>query len=153
MTATPSPDEARQALQDVEHRRGQTAAAADWPVWTWITGGILAAAWGLIADQFPQFVRTWGTPIVVLLLILALAAKTRWGGALLRRPVRTRTSFNSANTGWLVLVLILLTGAGTVAAVFDVPHTALWAGLAGGLLLAIAGPWWQRRILTREARP
>jgi hypothetical protein len=143
MATTPTPDEALRALRDVEHRRDQSVEAAGWPRWTWIAGGVLV----------PQFVRTWGTPIIVLLLLLALAANTRRGGALLRRPVRPRTSFDAANTRRLALALIVLIGAGAVAATLDVPHVALWSGLAGGLLLAVAGPWWQRRVLTRAARP
>ncbi|MEU8389389.1 hypothetical protein [Micromonospora sp. NPDC048843] len=149
MDTTPTPDEARAALQDVDRRRTQTAAAAGRSRWAWIAAGILIAAYGILSDQAPQFVRTWGVAIVVLLLLVAAVGNTRWGGALMRRPVRPRMAPDQASILWLALVLALVVGVTTVAAAMDIPHVAVWSRLAVGVLLAAAGPWWQRRVLAR----
>ncbi|MEU7587792.1 hypothetical protein AB0A95_16015 [Micromonospora sp. NPDC049230] len=149
MMNTPTPDEARAALQDVERRRTQTAAAAGQPLWGWIVGGVLLAAYGVLADREPQFVRTWGSVIILLLLFVALVGNTRLGGSLLRRPVRPRVTPDPANLIGLLLVLAVLVVGTTIAAAMEVPHVALWSGLVSGVLVAVAGPWWQRRILTR----
>jgi hypothetical protein len=146
---SPTPEEARQALRDVDHRRDQSAAAGSWPRWTWITGGVVVAAYGVLVDQQTQFLRDWGSTIVVLMLLAVVLSNSRWGSSLLRRPVRTRPPRDLQSLLWPALVLILVIGA-TLAVARDVPHAALWSGLAGGVLLAVAGPWWQRRLLTRE---
>ncbi|MEU1589616.1 hypothetical protein [Micromonospora sp. NPDC005710] len=147
---TPTPEEAQAALRDVDRRRNQTAAAAGHSRWGWIVAGVLIAAYGFLADREPQFIRTWGSAIVLLLLFASLLGNTRLGGSLLRRPVRPRVTPDPASVLWLLLVLAVLIGGTTIAAAMDVPHVALWSGLAGGVLVAAAGPWWQRRILTRE---
>ncbi|MGC4757669.1 hypothetical protein [Micromonospora trifolii] len=149
MNTTPTPDEARQALQDVDRRRNQTATAAGRSRWIWIAAGVLIAGYGLLTDQEPQFVRTWGVAIVVLLLLVAAVGNTRRGGALMRRPVRPRIAPDHASILWLALVLVLVIGGTMMAAAAGVPHIAVWSGLAAGVLLAAAGPWWQRRMLTR----
>ncbi|MEU7755792.1 hypothetical protein AB0B57_24080 [Micromonospora sp. NPDC049101] len=147
---TPTPEEARAALRDVDRRRTQTAAAAGRSRWGWIVAGVLIAAYGVLADREPQFVRTWGSAIILLLLLVALVGNTRLGGSLLRRPVRPRVTPDPASLVGLLLVLAVLIVGTTIAAALEVPHVALWSGLAGGVLVAAAGPWWQRRILTRE---
>ena len=152
MAATPTPEEAQQALQDVARRRDQTATAAGWPRWTWIVAGVLAAAYGVLADRVPEFVRTWGTPIIVLSLVIAQVVNTRWGSTLLRRPVRLRASSDPASTVWVTVAVLVVIGAAILAIVLDVPHAGLWGGLIGGVLLAVGGPWWQRRVLARGAR-
>ncbi|RQX14977.1 hypothetical protein DDE19_21300 [Micromonospora ureilytica] len=149
MDTNPTPDEARQALRDVDRRRTQTATATGRSRWAWIAAGVLIAAYGVLTDQKPQFVRTWGVGFVVLLLLVAAVGNTRRGGALMRRPVRPRIAPDQASILWLALVLVLVIGATTVAAAMNVPHVAVWSGLAVGVLLAVAGPWWQRRVLTR----
>ncbi|MBG6064510.1 hypothetical protein [Micromonospora ureilytica] len=146
---TPTPEEARAALRDVDRRRTQTAAAAGRSRWGWIVAGVLIAAYGVLADREPQFVRTWGIAIVLLLLGVSLVGNTRLGGSLLRRPVRPRITPDPASLLWILLALAVLIGGTTIATAMEVPHVALWSGLAGGVLVAAAGPWWQRRILTR----
>ncbi|MEU0551598.1 hypothetical protein [Micromonospora sp. NPDC005979] len=151
MSTTPTPEEARQALEDVDRRRDQTAAAASRSRWTWLAAGILVAAYGIVADRYPDFVRTYGTTIVILLLLASMAANTRWGAALLRRPVRPRATPDTSSLLWSALVLALLIAGAAFATALDVPHLWAWFGLVGGVLLAAAGPWWQRRVLTRPA--
>ncbi|MFG2049411.1 hypothetical protein ACGFIW_18510 [Micromonospora sp. NPDC048935] len=146
---TPTPDEARAALRDVDRRRNQTAAAAGRSRWGWIVAGVLIAAYGVLADRAPHFVRTWGSVVILLLLLVALVGNTRLGGSLLRRPVRPRITPDPASLLGLLLVLAALIVGTTIAAAMEVPHVALWSGLAGGVLVAAAGPWWQRRVLTR----
>ncbi|MEU5785213.1 hypothetical protein [Micromonospora lupini] len=151
MSTTPTPEEAREALRDVDRRRGQTAAAAGRSRWTWLAAGVLVAAYGVLADRYPGFVRTYGTSIVILLLLLSMAGNTRWGAALLRRPVRPRITLSPAALLWSALALALLIGGTALATALDVAHVWLWSGLFIGVLLAAAGPWWQRRVLTRVA--
>ena len=152
MNATPTPDEARQALHDVDRHRARTAAAAAQPRWVWIAAGVLVAGWGVLADRAPRFTGDWGNVVVLLLLAAVVIGNSRRGGSLFRRQLRPRLGHDRANTLWAALVLILFIGAATLAVALHTPHVALWGGLAGGLLLAVAGPWWQRRVLTREAR-
>ncbi|MEU7842134.1 hypothetical protein AB0B39_14385 [Micromonospora sp. NPDC049114] len=151
MSTTPTPEEARRALQDVDRRRGQTVAAASRSRWTWLGAGVLVAAYGVLADRYPDFVRTYGTTIVILLLLLSMAGNTRWGATLLRRPVRPRIVPSPASLLWSALVLALLIGGTALATALDVPHVWLWSGVIIGVLLAAAGPWWQHRVLTRTA--
>ncbi|WP_433537877.1 hypothetical protein ACQPZK_09225 [Micromonospora sp. CA-249363] len=151
MGTTPTPEEARRALQDVDRRRDQTAAAAGWPWWAWLVTGVAAVAYGFAADQYSDFVRTYGTTIVILLLLAAMLPNNRWGSALLKRPVRPRTTPDTSVLLWSVLVVVLLIGGTAVAGALDVPHVWVWSGLIVGVLLAAAGPWWQRRVLTRPA--
>jgi len=149
---SPTPEEAQHALRDVDLRREQTVAASSWSRWAWIATGVTVAAYGLLVDQQPEFFRSWGSTITALLLLAVVASNTRWGSALLRRPVRPRTRHDPASMLWSALVLVLIIGAVVVADVLDVPHVSVWAGLAGGVLLAAVGPWWQRRVLTRGTR-
>ncbi|KAB1937332.1 hypothetical protein F8271_19330 [Micromonospora sp. ALFpr18c] len=151
MNTTPTPEEAEGALRDVHRRRGQTAAAAGWPWWAWIVTGVLIAALGVLADRYPEFTRTYGTTIAILLLLVAMASNTRWGGALLRRPVRPRIQPDTSALMWSALILALLIGGTALAGALGVPHVLLWGGLFIGVLLAAAGPWWQRRVLIRAA--
>ncbi|MET8281708.1 hypothetical protein [Micromonospora sp. NPDC005174] len=151
MSTTPTPEEARRALQDVDRRRDQTAAAAGWPWWAWLASGVAVGACGFAADQYPDFVRTYGTTIVILLLVVAMLPNTRWGATLLKRPVRPRATADTSALLWSVLVVALLIGGTTLASALDVPHVWVWSGLIVGVLMAAAGPWWQRRVLTRSA--
>ena len=151
MNTQPTPDEARAVLRDIDHRRTQTAERAGWPRWAWVASGAVVAAFGLLADRQPGFFRDWGSVLVVLLLVAALASNSRRGGALLRRQARPRVTPGPAALLWSALVVVLFVGGGTLAVAADVPHAALWMGLAGAVLLAAAGPWWQRRVLAREA--
>jgi hypothetical protein len=152
MNATPTPEEARDALQDVERRRAQTAAASGRSRWVWIGAGVLIVAWGVLIDQKPGFAGDWGSIVVGLLLLVVVLGNTRRGGSLLRRQVRPRLPHDSSAMLWSGLVIVLLIGGAALAVALHTPHVALWTSLAGGLLLAAAGPWWQRRVLTREAR-
>ncbi|MFI1991748.1 hypothetical protein [Actinoplanes sp. NPDC020271] len=152
MDTDPTPDEAREALLQVERRRAQTAAAAGWPRWSWIAAGALIVAYGVLADQQPDFLRNWGSVLVLVLLLLAALTTTRRGSALIGRPVRSRTRLDTTTALWGLAILVTVVGGGTLASVTDVPHVALWFGIAAGILLAAGGPWWQHRVLTRGAR-
>ena len=152
MTATPTPEEAQQALDNVDRHRARAAAAATRPRWVWIAAGVLVAGWGVLADQAPQVTRAWGNTLVILLLVAVVIGNSRRGGSLLRRQMRPRVGHDPASMAWTGLVIILFVGGAALAVALHVPHVALWSGLAGGVLLAAVGPWWQRRVLTREAR-
>jgi len=151
MNTKPTPEEAQQALREVDHRQAQTSAAAAWPRWVWIAGGAVVAAYGILADTEPRFVRTWGTTVVVLLLVASMAVNTRRGGGLLGRQVRPRVARDPSSLLGAGLVFVLFVGAAVLLRVLDVPHAALWTSLPGGVLLAVAGPWWERRVLSRAA--
>jgi hypothetical protein len=151
MSTTPTPEEARRALQDVDRRRDQTAAAAGRSRWAWLAGGVAVVAYGFVADRYPDFVRTYGTTIVILLLLASMAVNTRWGATLLRRPVRPRATPDTQSLLWSVLVLAVVIGGTTLATALDVPHVWMWCGLVVGVLLAVVGPWWQRRVFIRPA--
>ena len=151
MSSSPTPEEARQALHDVDRRREQSARAAGHSRWAWLAAGVVTAAYGVLADREPRFLSNWSSIIVVALLLIVVAGNTRRGGALLGRPVRARTAADPASMLWVALVLILFIAAATLAVALHTPHAAVWIGLAGGVLLAAAGPWWQRRVLSRAA--
>jgi uncharacterized membrane protein YgcG len=152
MSTTPTPDEARQALEDVERHRTHTAAATGRKRWAWIAAGAAVLAWGVLVDQVPRFGQTWSYAVITLLLLVVVLGNTRRGGSLFGRQARPRVSRDPASMLWFGLVIVLLIVGKSVAMALHVPHHAIWAGLVGGLLLALVGPWWQHRVLTRSAR-
>ena len=152
MNPTPTPDEAQQALREVEQQQARSVAAATQPRWVWIVAGLIVAAWGVLADRVPDFTRIWGNTLVILMLLVVVLGNSRWGGSLLGRTMRPRTGRDTASMLWFGLVIVLFVGGLLLARSLHTPHLPAWGGLAGGLLLAVAGPWWQRRVLTREAR-
>ncbi|WP_033343180.1 hypothetical protein [Catenuloplanes japonicus] len=149
MSATPTPDDAARTLRDFEQHRQQATIATGWPLWSWIGGGILVAVLGVLYDLNPGFAADWGSWITGVLLLLAVLSTTRWGSALFGRPARVRRPPTAGRIvvavafGALVAVLTL------VASRWEVPHLVAAAGVAGGLLMAIAGPLWQRHTLSR----
>jgi hypothetical protein len=149
MAATPTPDEARRALHDVEARRRDTAAAGGWPVGWWIGGGVVAAGLGVLYDLVPGFARDWGNVITLVLLAAVVVTSTRRGSAWIGRsvgPRRAPAGRPLALVGALLLVLFAVQ-----VGRWGVPHLTAILGIAGGLLMALAGPWWQHRVLTRRA--
>ncbi|WP_305784548.1 hypothetical protein [Symbioplanes lichenis] len=147
---SPTPEEAQRALHDVEARRQETAAAAGWPVAYWIGGGVLVAGLGVLYDLKPDFSRDWGNVITLTLLAIAVLASTRQGSAWFGRPVRARQAPASR---WPLAIIggVLLAFLAVRAGQWEVPHLVAILGVAAGLLMALAGPWWQHRVLTRRA--
>ena len=151
MTGTPTPNEARSALRDIEQRRGQTVDAGGWHRGWWIAAGVVTVAFGIAVDLAPGALGGWGTTVPIVLLALAALSTTRWGGSAIGRPLRPRQPAGpgrwvAALVGGLLIALLTL-----VAGRWNVPHLAAVIGVVGGLLLAFAGPWWQHRVLTRRA--
>ncbi|MFF5075637.1 hypothetical protein ACFY36_01185 [Actinoplanes sp. NPDC000266] len=110
------------------------------PRWVWIVAGVIVAAYGVVLDRYPDYARTYGTTLVILLTVAALAGGRRSA----RRPwphVRPDRAVLIAG----VLGAIVLVGGMVLAGARHVSHVALAIGLAGGFLLALGGPWWQRR--------
>jgi hypothetical protein len=153
MMTTPTPEEAQRALHDIADARQQTVDEAVPSRWWYIGWGIVAAAIGVVADLVPGFFGTWGQLIVVLLLIFIGVRQSRWGASLFGRRLSPRLPGSLAvrlGIGALGAIVIL---ALTVGAMWlHIPHLSLWVGIGGGLLVALAGPWWQRRVLRRGAR-
>lgn len=153
MMTTPTPDEAQRTLHDIADVKRQTAAAAASPRWWYVGCGVLAAGLGVLADFVPRFNGTWGTAIVGLILIVAIGRGSRWGAPLFGRRLSPRLPGSLASrlgVGLLVAVVVIVL---TVAALsLHVPHLRSWAGIGGGLLIALAGPWWQARMLRRGAQ-
>ena len=149
MMTTPTPEEAQRSLDDIAEVRRETAAAAASSRWWYIGCGVLCAGLGVLNDQAPDFIGTWGTPIVVLLLLAALARSSRWGGRRVtpRLPGSLTLRLTLGVVGAIVIIVL------TFAAVsLNIPHLFLWTGIGGGLLIALAGPWWQARVLQRGAQ-
>lgn len=147
MNTTPTPDNARQAVQDVD--RGDQALAPAPKRWVWIVAGILTVACGMLVDRAPQLARGYGSSVVILLVVVALVVgNTRWGG----RRTGTRVSRDPATTAWSMSVFALVVFGAGLATALHVPHVALAVGLVGGVLLAVVGPSWQRRVLARVAQ-
>ncbi|AGL15896.1 hypothetical protein [Actinoplanes sp. N902-109] len=150
---TPTPEEAQRALVDVEERRQQALAGAQSSRWWWIGGGIFLIAYGLVSDLADGFLGSWSGLITPIALMLVVLSTTRWGNSLLGRKVRARplgTPAQRLGRGLIgaVLAVVLM----FVLAAVDVPHLVLWYGLVTGLLMIIAGPWWERRMLSRGGR-
>jgi hypothetical protein len=149
MMTTPTPEEAQRTLHDIADVKQQTAAAAASPRSWYIACGVLAAGLGALADLAPGFSSAWGNAIVVLLLIAFLARSNRWGGRRLRPRLRGSLA-SRLGLGVLGAVGILALTVGAMS--LHVPHLQLWVGIGGGLLVALAGPWWQNRRLRRGAQ-
>ena len=153
MMTTPTPEEAQRALHDIEDVKRQTAAAAASPRWWYIACGILAAALGALADLVPGFSANWGNAIVFLLLLVIIARGSRWGAPLFGRRVSPKLRGSLARRLGLGLLAAIVIMALTVGAIsLHIPHLSLWVGIGGGLLIALAGPWWQQRVLRRGAQ-
>jgi hypothetical protein len=152
MTTTPTPDEARRALQDVKHRRQQAANAAGWGKgwWYWAAAGVVVAATGVLFDFKGDELGDWTNIITLAVLALLVLSYTRWGSALIGRPVRPR---NPGPVRWVVSIAsaLVIMAAALLLGSLRIPHVGSIIGVACGLLLALAGPWWQERVLSRRA--
>ncbi len=152
MMTTPTPEEAQRALHDIEDVKRQTAAAAASPRWWYIACGILAAVLGVVADLAPSFNRHWGNVIVFVILMVIIARGSRWGAPLFGRRLSPRLSGSVASRlGWGVLGAVVVIALTLAAISLHIPHLSSWVGIGGGLLIALAGPWWQKRMLRRGA--
>lgn len=149
MSAIPTPDDAARTLHDFEEHRQQATAASGWPRSAWIAGGVAVAALGLVYDLVPGFAADWGSWITGVALLLVVVSTTRWGSALFGRPVRVRRPLTAGRAVAALAVGVLAAVISLLASRLDVPHLTAVLGVAGGLLLAIAGPWWERRLLRR----
>lgn len=150
MMTTPTPEEAQRALHDIADVRQQTTDAAASPRWWYIGWGIVGAALGVTADFAPGFTGTWGSQAIIgLLLIVMIARVSRWGGRRVtpRLPGSLATRLGIGVIGAIVIMALVVVGVW-----LHVPHLSSWIGIGGGLLIALAGPWWQRRMLRRGAR-
>ncbi|MFI5842589.1 hypothetical protein ACIA8K_23055 [Catenuloplanes sp. NPDC051500] len=149
MSSTPTPDDAARTLRDFEQHQQQATAESGWPLWTWIAAGVFVAALGVIYDLFPGFAADWGSWITGVLLLATVLSTTRWGSALFGRPARVRRPLT---TGGIVVAIIfgaLVVVAVLLASRLHIAHLPAVVGVVGGLLVAVAGPWWQRRVLRR----
>ncbi|TQS43957.1 hypothetical protein [Cryptosporangium phraense] len=148
-TPTPTPDEARRTLQDLEEHRRRTADAAGWHRGWWIGAGVIVAAYGVAVDLAPG--GAWSSVIPAVLLVAAVVSTTRWGSAAIGRPLRARQAAGPGR--WIVAIVgaLLIVGVTLAVGRLDVPHLAAIAGVVGGVVLAVGGPWWQDRVLTRRA--
>jgi hypothetical protein len=146
---TPTPEEAQRALQDIDDRKHEAAAAAASPRWWYIGCGIVTAAYGVLVDIYPNIANTWGNVLVWLVLLVVVARSSRWGG----RRLRPRIGGTPARRWGIGVLGAIVIFALTIAALWlNVPHLTAWIGIGGGLLIALAGPWWQARMLQRSAR-
>jgi hypothetical protein len=151
MREGPNPEEARQALAGIENSHQQTLQAAEWPRAWWIGGGVVLAAFGVVTDLAPGFFREWGGTVSTCLLLLVVLSSTRWGRSLTGNRVRPR--LGGTTKRWIggAVFGILAALAAFLVGRWSVPHLGLIIGVAGGLLLAVAGPWWQSRVLHQHA--
>ena len=148
-----TPEEAQRALLDIEERKQQSTTAARSSRWWWIGGGLFLIAFGVAGELAPDFMDDWGSVFVWALLFLAIARSSRWGSRFFGRQVRPRLAGSPAQRlglgviGAVVALLLVL-----VAMWLDVPHLALAFSIVAGLLLILAGPWWEGRMLARGSR-
>lgn len=151
MSATPTPEEARQALQGYDQQRKDSATASGYSTGYWIGSGVFVAAFGVFTDFYPNWAGAGGTALSLTLLAVVVLSTTRWGSALFGRRVQVR--HQPTGRRWLLAVLGAVLGLAAMLALasLDLPHSSAVVGIAFGLLLAIGGPWWQRRALAREA--
>jgi hypothetical protein len=153
MTTTPTPEEAQRSLREISDRKRQGAEAAASSRWWFVGCGVATVAYGVLVDRVPSFSDTWGNAIVWVLLLLVIARSSRWGASLFglrlrpRRPGGPRRRLGLGVLGAVVSLAVVL-----VVLWLDVAHLSLWIGVGGGLLIAVAGPWWQARALRRSAR-
>ena len=153
MTMTPTPEEAQRSLQDIGDRKRQSAEAAASSRWWFVGCGVATAAYGVLIDRVPSFSDTWSNAVVWVLLLVVIARSSRWGASLFGLRLRPRRSGGRGRRlGLGVLGAIVSLALVSLALRLDVPHLSLWIGIGGGLLIALAGPWWQARALRRSAQ-
>jgi hypothetical protein len=153
MMTTPTPEEAQRALHDIADAKQQTVDAAASSRRWYIGWGIVAAAIGVVADLAPGFSGTWGQLIIALLLVFMLVRQSRWGASLFGRRLSPRLPGSlAARLGVGVIAAIVILALTVGAMWLHIPHLSSWVGIGGGLLIALAGPWWQRRVLRRGAQ-
>ncbi|WP_067498791.1 hypothetical protein [Actinoplanes sp. TFC3] len=147
---TPAPQEARQALDAIQQRREQSATAARSSRWWWIGSGLFLIGYGVAQELAPDVMRNWGSVISMALLFLSIARSSRWGSHLFGRQVSPRLTAKPVRRFGVALVFaITLVALALGAGRLQVPHFVLWYCIAGGLLVMLAGPWWENRVLTR----
>jgi hypothetical protein len=151
MSATPTPDEARQTLKDYDQQRANSTAASGYPTAYWIGAGVVVAAFGVLTDLKPDWAGEGSTWFSLAMLFLVVLLATRWGSARVGRRVQVRRQ--PIGRRWLPAFAgaVLSLAAMLALANLSVPHLFTIVGVVFGLLLAIGGPWWQRRTLAREA--
>ncbi|GAA2520862.1 hypothetical protein [Winogradskya humida] len=151
MAVTPTPDEARQTLQDYDQQRKDSAAASGYSTVYWIVAGIVVAAFGVLTDLYPDWAGAGSSWFSLTLLAVVVLSSTRWGSALFGRRVQVRR--RPAGQRWLLAIVgaVVSVVAMLALASLEIPHRFAIVGVVFGLLLAIGGPWWQRRVLAREA--
>src|SRR5689334_7876974 len=147
---TPTPDEARRALDTVEQSRQRSAAAAAWPLGWWIAGGVLLIAWGVALDLKPAW-ASWAPSVVFPLTAVAVLVGSRRGGAAIGRRTRPRITGVLPRLVVASVIVLFIVGA-YVLRTTGVAHLSSVLGVAGGLLVAVGGPWWQHHLLSRSAR-
>jgi hypothetical protein len=153
MMTTPTPEEAQRALHDIADVKEQTVAAAASPRWWYLACGAVAAGLGVLSDLAPGFFGRWSNLFVWVVLLVIVARANRWGAPLFGRRVSPRLRGNLATRLGLGVIGAIAVFVVVIAAMWlHVPHLTLWTGIGGGLLIALAGPWWQRRMLRRGAR-
>ncbi|GLY08574.1 hypothetical protein [Actinoplanes sp. NBRC 101535] len=151
MSATPTPEEARQTLEGYDQQRKDSATASGYSTGYWIGAGVVVAAFGVFTDFYPTWAGAGSTWFSLVLLAVVVLASTRWGSALVGRRVQVRRP--PTGRRWLLALLGAALGLVAMLALagLDLPHSSAVVGIVFGLLLAVGGPWWQRRTLAREA--
>lgn len=150
----PTPRQAAAALRAVHEARERVITAAADPRWLWTTCGLLIFLYSVLTDLFPA-ARVWPWAIGALVLVLALALRTRVGSALLGRPVTGSERNRPVAFRWRVARFAPVLGLGIAAAVIaalHAPHGGIYYGALAGLTVMIFGPRFQLWLLRRRER-
>lgn len=142
----PTPEQAAAALRVVDDGRERVIRSAIGPRSLSIVGGLVVFLYGVADDLFPA-ARPWlGLPVVAVVLVLAIALRTRAGSSLLGQPVMvSRQRFLRAAPVLGIGIAVAL-----IVTLFHVPHGEIYYGALVGCYIMFLGPRFQLWVLRRQ---
>jgi hypothetical protein len=149
----PTPEEAARALREIGQRRQQVYRGSASPRWMWIVAGVLVVVYCTVSDLFPSSALWLSWSFTALVLVMAVAGRTRPGSSLLGRRVRPAGAGPFKLRLLRVLVgLAVGVACGLTVRLLHVPHGKIIYGALAGAYVVLLGPQVQAWLLDRAAR-
>ena len=150
----PTPEEAAAALRAVREGRGLVIRSALGARWLWTAGGLFVFGYCASIDLFPGAQPWLNVAVLVVVLAMVVALRTRVGSALLGRPVTVSDRSLPLPLPWRLLriapVLVIGVVMSLIIVLLHVPHGSIYYGALAGLYIIFLGPRFQLWLLRRQ---